>query len=260
MAPKIQTMPQPTVKPEQVASYYDAWTDNYLEAFGECIQAHRPAKEKKLLEYLMERIGLQDGMYVLDAGCGVCGPARYFATRCDLRIEGVTISSVQARVASARNEAAGLGSKIRVTLGDFHRLSEIFGDNTFDAVYFLESLSHSAEPRHALQAAYNVLRPGGFVYIKDFFIRPCESSEEQKRVLDVVARVDRIFSTKTATSNHIIQHLNEIQFHPVFATAPRFDVDNTLWQRFEQKHKFDLFGGAQPFDWSEWLEIKFQKP
>ena len=253
-------MPEPLVKPQQVASYYDAWTEKYLEAFGECIQAHRPAKEEELLEYLMERMGLKDGMSVLDAGCGVCGPARYFAIRRNLRIEAVTISSVQARMAAARNEAAGLGSRIRVTLDDFHRLAEIFGENAFDMVYFLESLSHSTEPRQALEAAHKVLMPGGLLYIKDFFIRPCESAEEQRRVLDVVARVDRIFSTKTAWANDVMQHLKEMGFLPVFAAAPRFHVDNTPWQWFEQRYKFDLFGGAQPFDWSEWLEIKYQKP
>jgi cyclopropane fatty-acyl-phospholipid synthase-like methyltransferase len=231
-----------------------------VEVFGDCIQAHRPAKEGQLLEYLMESVGLRDGMHALDAGCGICGPARYFAGRRDVRIEAVTISPLQVGIASARNKAAGLDSRIKVTLGDFHQLPEIFGHEVFDVAYFLESLSHSAEPIRALEATYKVLKPGGFVYIKDFFIRPCKSEEEQQRVLEVVARVDRIFSTKTAWAAVVKRHLEDIGFLRVFASAPKFEVDNTRWQWFEQKHNFDLFAGGKSFDWSEWLEIKSQKP
>lgn len=79
-------------------------------------------------------------------------------------------------------------------------------------------------------------------------------------MLDVVSRVDKIFSTKTAFSRDMLQHLKQTGFLKVSAITPRFDVDNRPWQWFEQKHNFDLFAGARPFDWSEWLEIKCQKP
>jgi hypothetical protein len=46
---------------------------------------------------------------------------------------------------------------------------------------------------------------------------------------------------------------------PVFVENPRFDVDNTRWQYFERKHKFDLFAGRPSFDWSQWWEIRFRK-
>ena len=84
------------VRPEDVAAYYDIWTEKYMEAFGDCIQAHRPASEVDLLDYLLRRAGLRDGHRALDAGCGICGPARHFARRLNIEIEAVTISPVQA--------------------------------------------------------------------------------------------------------------------------------------------------------------------
>jgi SAM-dependent methyltransferase len=245
---------------EGVGAYYDDWTDRYVEAFGETIQAHRPSREGEFLNYLMNRAGLRNGFRVLDAGCGICGPARYFAARRQIEIEALTISPVQAEIARTRNKAAKLDRSINVWLGDFHRLIDIYGREQFDVVYFLESLSHSPHPAAVVQSAYEVLRPGGFLYIKDFFIRRCDTPEEQECVLDVVSRVDRIFCVRTAWARDMLAWLRAENFIPLFVETPQFDVDNTLWQSFEDKYQFDLFAGGKPFDWSEWLEMKFQKP
>jgi cyclopropane fatty-acyl-phospholipid synthase-like methyltransferase len=246
--------------PAIVSEYYDAWTEKYVESFGECIQAHRPSREGDLLEYLMTRTGLRSGQRVLDAGCGICGPARYFAGKRELFIEALTVSPVQATMARSLNQAAGLEQRIRVSLGDFHDLVGIYGREQFNVVYFLESLSHASRPAEVIRSAHEVLLPGGIIYIKDFFIRPCDSEEEQRSVLEVIARVDRLFAVKTAWAAEIKDHLRRAGFLPLFASKPQFEVDNSRWQQFESRHHFDLFDGQDSFDWSEWWEMKSQKP
>jgi SAM-dependent methyltransferase len=248
------------VEPADVREYYDTWTEKYLQDFGECIQAHRPTREEDLLEYLMTRANLRDGQRVLDAGCGVCGPARYFARHRNLEIQAITVSPVQSAMARARNAAAGLDGRIHVTVGDFHGLTEIYGREQFDVVYFLESLSHSSRPGETLASVYEVLKPGGTVYVKDYFIRPSDDEDEQQRVLSVVARVDRLFATKTAWAADIQKALRRAGFFCLWVAKPQFAVDNGPWQRFESRHKFDLFDGAPSFDWSEWWEMRYQKP
>lgn len=252
--------PERDVGPADVREYYDAWTEQYILDFGECIQAHRPTREGDLLEYLMARAGLRDGQRVLDAGCGICGPARYFASHRKLTIEAITVSPVQADMARARNAAAGLDRRIHVTVGDFHRLTEIYGREQFDVVYFLESLSHSSRPGEALASVHEVLTPGGSVYIKDYFIRRCSDEEEQRRVLAVVARVDRLFTTRTAWAADIEDQLRRAGFFRLWVAKPQFEVDNGPWQRFERRHQLDLFAGAASFDWSEWWEMRYKKP
>jgi SAM-dependent methyltransferase len=248
------------VEPADVSAYYDAWTDKYLADFGDCIQAHRPTREADLLEYLLTRAALRNGQRVLDAGCGVCGPARYFAAHRDLRIDAITVSPVQAGIARARNAAARLDRRIDVTVGDFHHLTDVYPRERFDAVYFLESLSHSSRPDRTLASVYEVLKPGGTVYVKDYFIRACEDAHEQQRVLDVVARVDRVFATKTAWAADVRGAFARSGFLPLWVGTPQFEVDNRRWQQFERRHQFDLFAGAPPFDWSEWWEMRYQKP
>jgi SAM-dependent methyltransferase len=248
------------VEPADVRAYYDEWTGKYVEDFGDCIQAHRPTHDEDLLDYLLTRAGLRDGQCVLDAGCGVCGPARYFARRRNLRIQAITVSPVQAALARAANSAAGLDDRIDVTVGDFHQLTDVYGREKFDAVYFLESLSHSSRPGETLASVYQALKPGGTVYVKDYFIRRVEDEQEQQRVLAVVARVDRLFATKTAWAADIRAEFRRAGFFSLWVEHPRFTVDNGRWQQFEARNQIDLFDGAPPFDWSEWWEMRYQKP
>jgi ubiquinone/menaquinone biosynthesis C-methylase UbiE len=247
------------LKPEDVARYYDAWTPRYIAAFGPCIQAHRPTDDDAFLDYLAARIGLAPGMRALDAGCGVCGPARHFAVNTGTLIDAITISPVQVQMAEEATEEAGLTKHIRVMLGDFHDLAAIYPENSFDVVYFLESLSHSAEPARAIRSARDVLKPGGCIYIKDFFIRPCENHEKQREVLEVISRVNDLFEVETAWARDILRFLEEAGLSKIFVEHPRFTVDNLRWQDFERSHEIDLFAGEDSFDWSEWFEMKFQK-
>lgn len=247
-------------RPDAVAQYYDVWTSKYLKHFGDTIQAHRPTRQDELHAYLMQRAGIRDGKRVLDAGCGVCGPSIYFARHRAVTIEALTISPVQAQMATERVAEAGLSNRIQVRVGDFHRLEKLYPREEFDVVYFLESLSHSPNPARALAGAFEILKPGGVVYIKDFFIRPCKTEEEQRRVMRVIANVDRLFAVKTPDAKETLAQLRATGFLPIWSEHPKFVVDNTPWQAFEREHQFDLFEGDPSFDWSEWLEMKFQKP
>ena len=243
-----------------VASYYDEWTSRYLEHFGDTIQAHRPTAQADLHEYLMRRSGLRDGKRALDAGCGVCGPGCYFAEHLNITIEALTISPIQAQMAAAYVAERGLSRRINVRVGDFHQLESLYPREEFDVVYFLESLSHSPDPARVLAGAFAVLKPGGVVYIKDYFVRPCATTEEQRAVLRVVDKVDRLFVTRTAYRERIVAELRAAGFLPLLDEAPRFAADNTRWQAFDREHRFELFDGGNSFDWSEWRELRFQKP
>lgn len=248
------------LQPADVGEYYDQWTEKYLADFGSSIQAHRPSREDDLLDYLMRRAGIRDGQRLLDAGCGICGPARHFAARRDVTIEAITISPLQAKMARERNAAARLDQRIRVTHGDFHQLASLYGREQFDLVYFLESLSHSARPADVLRSVYEVLRPGGIVYIKDFFVLEKDDPAEQRRVLEVIERIDRTFAVKTVWPAQMEELLRAAGFFRLFTSKPEFVVDNSVWQSFAGKHQFDLWPDGVSFEAWQWLELRYQKP
>lgn len=156
---------------EEVGDFYNEQTGNFLKVYGEVIQAFRTTDVSKLLDYQIEAIGLKKGQRVLDAGCGVCGPARYFAKNAEVDVEAISISEDQVNRAKNYIEEEGLGDKVHVQQGDFHQLEKYYESDSFDVVYFLESFGHATNHEQVINSAWGMLKPGGTIYIKDLFIK-----------------------------------------------------------------------------------------
>lgn len=167
----------------QTRALYDRWSEVFLRCAG-------PTHQTVLLPVglgprdtnleMARRLGLASGMRLLDAGCGVGGPAMDVANEIEgLSIEGLTLSPVQAALASAEIAAAGLGERLRVQVGDYHQMP--FEDSSFDAAWLLESACYSPSPRRLLAELQRVLRPGAKVYIKDLFLDPEVQGREAQR-------------------------------------------------------------------------------
>jgi sterol 24-C-methyltransferase len=248
------------VTPEVVGKYYDEWTERYRSSFGDTFQAYRPASSVELHQYILEHSGIRDGDRVLDAGCGICGPSIFFASHRNVAIDAVTVSKQQVQTARQLVAQAGLGDKIRVHLADFHQLEDHFSEATFDRALFLESLSHAAEPAGPLRSVFNILKPGGVVYVKDFFEKQCDTEAERGLVHEVVERVDRTFALRTPSLQHTIDAISQIGFRQLHAEPIRFTSDNSVWRRFNDAHDFDLYGGKEARQWCDWLELKFERP
>ncbi len=154
-----------------VGKFYNEQTDNFLKVYGEVIQAFRTTDVTKLLDYQIESIGLEKGQRVLDAGCGVCGPARYFVKHAGVEVEALTISEDQVEKATKYIKEEGLEEKVHVTLGDYHQLEKYYESDSFDVVYFLESFGHAVNHEQVINSAWGMLKPGGTLYIKDLFVK-----------------------------------------------------------------------------------------
>lgn len=124
---------------------------------------------------------LQPGMKVLDAGCGVGGPALWLAATYGVDVTGVTLSRVQ--LGRARRYAAKrqLDHLVRFEIADFTRLP--YPDHSFDIVWAQESVCHvPANGKQAFLAeAHRVLKPGGQLLMEDWFRidRPYPGDGEQ---------------------------------------------------------------------------------
>ncbi len=80
--------------------FYNENTEKFLAVYGDIIQAFRTLNITDYLSYTIKSAGILPGMKVLDAGCGVCGPAIYFAENIlDIQIDACTISDVQFNMA-----------------------------------------------------------------------------------------------------------------------------------------------------------------
>lgn len=239
---------------DRVSAYYDEWTDAYRDTYGDVIQAFRPKDETELLCYIMNSAGLEDGQKIVDAGCGICGPAIHFAQNRAVDIEAITLSGVQANVADQSIAAAGLQERINCIQGDF-RLMDSLVKNKVDGVIFLESLGHSTNAQMAILAAHKLLKSGGFIYIKDFFPRESANLEMQQRIDKTIDNINREYNYSVLDLHQTITQLRKAGFIIDFIKRLSFESDTQIRRTFESRHNISVFDGGE-FMPAEWLEIR----
>lgn len=187
----------------QTAGFYDRWTELFQRGFGPVFQAGilrtgDPPREDpdRSVVALAQRAGIADGDRILDAGCGVAGPAAIIARRHpNVRIDGVTNSSTQADIARDRVVDAGLADRVVIHLADYQRLP--FTDEVFDVVVFFESTGYSPDLDDLYGEAARVLVPGGRLYVKDVFRRSGDPSVEESGQIERFDRLWGCIRTKT---------------------------------------------------------------
>jgi cyclopropane fatty-acyl-phospholipid synthase-like methyltransferase len=243
-----------------VARYYDEWHERYMAAFGDTFQSQRTGDLGELLAHVADQAELAPGKRVLDAGCGVAGPALWLARHRGVEVAALTVSASQAAEARRRVAAAGLEDRVAVTLGDFHRLEAHYPEASFDAVLFLESLVHSDHPRRVLASAHRVLKPGGVLYVKDLFQRArIPDRAERARVRRVIANVNRHFCLNVKAQGPFLAAVNRAGFALEWLREPPLATRHDLGNAFVAAHAIDIYEGP-PVTFLDWLELKARKP
>jgi len=243
-----------------VAKYYDEWTARYMEVAGDAIQAFRTKDLNILYDYTAHAAEIEDGMHILDAGCGICGPAIYFASTYKIKIDAITVSDEQVRIAIQKINSASLRGQVTPIQGDYHCLTKYYAVDSFDIVLFLESLGHAENPEKVVQECYNVLKPGGCIYIKDFFQRESNDKEHQRHLDGTVENINRLYAYNTLDLHEILSALRKSDFILKYIRKPTFDDDQTVRAEFEARNNINIFGDLLPFIPSDWLELFFKKP
>lgn len=170
---------------DEVRNYYDTYAETIKDSFSDTYQAYCLQKEdagegyRSTNVFLASRMGIKPGDRLLDAGCGAGGPAVDIANHiCGITIDAITISPVQARLASELVKENNLSDRIRVHIGDFHELP--FAPESFNGVYFFESDCYSCNQKKLFAEVYRVLKPGGFLYIKGIYAKEGPLSDQEK--------------------------------------------------------------------------------
>lgn len=242
--------------------YYDKWTDKYLDSYGDIFQAVRPDSDEAFLTYLKEGIGITNGMKLLDAGCGICGPSIYFAQENEVTIDALTISNVQVEIAKKKIISADLTNKVKVKKGDFHKLDNIYQSNSYDIVFFLESLGYANQLDSLISGVYKVLKPGGCIYIKDYFFVPAKEERHFAAQTETAVEVRREYCYRLLDIENLISILRQTGFYLVFVRRREFTDDYTKAANFEKRNGHGnvcLRAMVNPYPLYEPLELKFQK-
>ena len=109
--------------------------------------------------------GVQRDMKVADLGMGIGGPMRRVVEFTGANMTGVTICQHQVNRANQITSELPpyIQDRTEYLVGDYNDLPSSMKPSSYDAAYFMESLSHSEDRAIPLAQAAKIVKPGGIV-------------------------------------------------------------------------------------------------
>jgi SAM-dependent methyltransferase len=114
---------------------------------------------------LGEQIDLPAGARVLDIGCGIGGPARFFAAERGWQVEGIDLTAEFVEVAKALSRRVGMAEAVAFRQASATALP--FADASFDGAYMLHVGMNIADKKAVFAEVRRVLKPGGALVVVD---------------------------------------------------------------------------------------------
>ncbi len=146
--------------------------------------------------------GVSADSLVLDMCSGLCGPARYNATRLGCRVVGLELNPGRCEGARDLNRRTGLDGRVTVVRGDV--TAAPFADGRFDVVWSQEAFLHVPDKAAMLGSARRVLGPRGRLAFTDWVAGPSLTSEDRALMregiaaLSIVEPADYVAALRTA--------------------------------------------------------------
>jgi SAM-dependent methyltransferase len=119
---------------------------------------------------LADHLPVKPHHHILDIGCGLGGPARYFAKRFGCRVTGIDITPAFVQAAANLTALVGLADQVTVEQGDGQHLP--YPDSMFDGAYTQHVTMNVADRPRFFGEAYRVLKPGAFFALTEHGLGP----------------------------------------------------------------------------------------
>ena len=157
---------------------------------------------------LAEKLALPSGTRILDAGCGLGGTGRVFASHSGCRVTGIDLSPSFVEAAAIFSQWCGLESAMDFHAGSVTALP--FDDQSFDAVLCQHILMNVPDKEQALAEFFRVLKPGGRLILSELY------QGENPEVQYPVPWADRAEISVLECWEDQARRLEETGFIPVF--------------------------------------------
>jgi SAM-dependent methyltransferase len=119
---------------------------------------------------LADRLPIEPGHHILDIGCGLGGPARYFAKRFQCNVSGVDITPAFVEAANKLTSLLGLSDQVTIEYGDGHHL--LYPASIFDGAYTQHVTMNVRDRTQFFGEAYRVLKPGAYFALTEHGLGP----------------------------------------------------------------------------------------
>ena len=185
------------------------WTNADTSSF-DCMHYDSDAA----LEHCASKLHLEPNQHVLDIGSGFSATGRFLASRYGVRVTGIELQRENhelAQLITARNVDAGVVERVRSVNADFVNLtpeslvggsdgesssSSSSSSSRFDHVVSLLCIMHIPESARLVlfrQAAL-FLKPGGTMYIEDFYDESCQDGTGSHLTEREVAKLQEVMA------------------------------------------------------------------
>ena len=151
-----------------ISHHYDVSNDFYRLFLGETMtyscgyfsSPEASLDDAQLAKYdlICRKLGLREGMRLLDVGCGWGGMALHAAQNYGVKAVGITLSSRQAELARQRIAQADLSDRVEIRIQDYRDMT----DGPFDAISSIGMFEHVGLSRlnEYLADLFKLLKPG----------------------------------------------------------------------------------------------------
>ncbi len=119
---------------------------------------------------LADRLPVKSNYHILDIGCGLGGPARYFAKRFGCKVTGIDITPAFVEAGNKLTALLGMETHVTIEFGDGQHLPYV--DRIFDGAYTQHVTMNVADRCQFFGEAYRVLKPGAFFAITEHGLGP----------------------------------------------------------------------------------------
>lgn len=119
---------------------------------------------------LAELAGVTRADAVLDAGCGMGGPARYLAQTYGCTVRGIDMTPPYLETAELLNALTGLTDRVLLERGDVTDMR--FADQSFDVVWTQHAAQSVPDKAAFFAELFRVLKPGGRAVVHDLHRGP----------------------------------------------------------------------------------------
>lgn len=169
-----------------IAAFYDARSSAWESVWGEhmhhglydVVDGRRlsgSAAQVRTMDEMLRysSVDLSACNNILDVGCGIGGASRYLAHKTgeQCRIDGMTLSPVQAARSTVLNGESKVSHRVSTTVRDV--LDSGLDDASFDLIWSLESAEHIPEKQKFIRESKRLLKPNGEIIMLAWCVREC---------------------------------------------------------------------------------------
>ena len=189
----------------------------------------------KLMERLAEKARIPREAQVLDIGCGLGGSAFWLAEQYNCHVTGLTISPVQARMATKKAQAKGLASRVRFQVTDANSWQP--QPESVDVVWIMESSEHFRDKANFFARCAAALKPGGTLAVCAWLRGEQSRSDRHQELVATIG--EAMFSASLDTLSQYAAWMQEASLHVEAAiditkhVAPTWEHCHRMAQRLK---------------------------